>query len=448
MKTLIERRDEALAKAEAIVKLTEDEKRGMTPAEREDFDKEMAEAKRLEGEIEADERSRSAREEIDSAKRYTPPPVVRSAATGNNQPESYTRVETSENEHTAYKKGDALGAVVSARMRFGPWEQQRAVEWARKAYGERSPQVRALQQTSFTAGGAFIPENFVGREFIERLTAKARVRGAGARSIPLTNGSATVPKMVTGATGYWIGQEGDNATKSEPTFGQVVLAEKKYMVLVPISNDLRRNSSLETERIVTDDMVTVTANDEDTAFLKGTGTAGQPKGIYYWVGSTRRSNTAGATLANVRTDIRTMKNALDGGNVPMNKRAWFMHSRAMNFMGWDLVDGNSNFAFPSLQDANGARLAGDPVYQDQNISITLGGSTQTEIYYVEMTECFIGDSMAMEIELIENATYDVSGTLRSGVSRDESVIRLIRKTDFAMRHPESGYVLEAVTYGA
>jgi HK97 family phage major capsid protein len=445
MKVLKERRDEALTKAEAIVKFTEDEKRGMSAAEKDDFDAHMKEVKRLEEEIEAEERREASRSALDEAKRYDVPAVVRSKAVGDSKPAD--DIDVIESEHQKYKTGDALGAIVSARMRFGPWEQQRAVEWARKTYGESSPQVRALQQTSFSAGGAFIPENFVGREFIERLTAKARVRGAGARSLPLVNGSATIPKLVTGATGYWQASEGDTSTKSEQTMGQVKLAEKKYTVLVPISNDLRRNSSLEVERIVADDMVTVAANDEDSAFLKGTGLAGQPKGIYYWVGSSKRSNSAGTTLAQVRQDIRTAKNSLDTDNVPSVRRAWFMHSRSMNYMGWDLVDGNSNFAFPSLQSSNGASLGGDPVYQDQNISITLT-STYSEIYYVEMSECFIGDSMAMELELIENATYDVSGTLRSGVSRDESVIRLIRKTDFAMRHTQSAYVLEQVNYGA
>jgi hypothetical protein len=119
----------------------------------------------------------------------------------------------------------------------------------------------------------------------------------------------------------------------------------------------------------------------------------------------------------------------------------------MNYIGWDLVDGNGNFAFPSMQNAESASLGGDKVYRDNNISITLSG-TQSEHYYVEMSECFIGDAMELELEVIENATYDVSGTLRSGVSRDESVIRLIRKVDFGMRHVESAFVVEAVTIGS
>jgi hypothetical protein len=57
--------------------------------------------------------------------------------------------------------------------------------------------------------------------------------------------------------------------------------------------------------------------------------------------------------------------------------------------------------------------------------------------------------MDLEIEIFNNATYNSnSTTLRSGLSRDESVIRLIRKWDFGMRHTASAYVLEAVTLGA
>jgi HK97 family phage major capsid protein len=248
-------------------------------------------------------------------------------------------------------------------------------------------------------------------------------------------------------TGSWTPTEGANIVPSEPTFGQLVLTEKKYTALVPYSNDLARNASLDAIRVVRDDLVRVAANDEDTAFLKGTGLTGQPRGVYNWIPAAGKANSAGTTLANVRTDIRTAKQRLNNNNAPMIRRAWFMHSRTAEYMGWELVDGNGNFAFPSMQQESGAMLGGAPVFRNNNISITLGGGTSAEIYYVEMSECFIGDNMELEIEVFQNAVYaDASGTLRSGISRDESCIRLIRKTDFGMRHDVSAFVLEAVSY--
>lgn len=347
-----------------------------------------------------------------------------------------------------YEPGDALGTIVAARFRFGT-DHAAARRWAEREYGSGSPQFRAMQQSVFTAGGSTIAQNFVASELIELLRAKAAVRRAGARSLPLVNGSATLPKVTGGATTYWRGNEGDIAPPSELTTGDITLTEKELTCLVPVNNNLLRNSNIAVDRLIRDDMVRAAANSEDIAFLKGPGTSGQPKGIYYWVGDPGRDNSAGSTLANSRTNIRTAKNRLGTNNVPNDRRAWFMNSRAIEFMAWDLVDANSNRAYPQLENGDGSKLAGGTVFEDNNISIVLGGGTDTEIYYAEMSECFIGDSGELELELFLNATYEVtSGSLRSGISRNESVVRLIRKTDFALRHVESAHVLEACGYGA
>lgn len=443
-KVLRERRKAELDKADAIVQQCKADGRtgGMTADEKRTFDAHMAEVTRLEEEIEAAHRAKAAEDAIEARKRYDVPAIVPAA-----DPQVTARVTVEEPEDRKYQKGDALAVIVGARVRFGGWGQQAAVAWSRQLFGESARQTRALQQSTFTAGGALIPDNFVGSEFIELLRPVARVRGAGARVVKLENGSFTTPKVTGGGTGYWVGQEGDFVAPSQQSFGQLKLVEKKYMSIVPVSNDLRRNASLDAIRIVRDDLIRVAANDEDTAFLKGTGLSGQPKGAYNWIPAAGKTNSAGTTLANVRTDIRTAKNRLSGQNAPNVNRAWFMNSRSAEYMGWELVDGNGNYIFPQLQQEQGANLGGAPVYRNNNISILLGTGAQTEIYYLEMSECFIGDSMELEIEIIENMVYETAaGTLRSGVTRDESGIRLIRKTDFGMRHVESGFVLEAVSY--
>ena len=445
MKDLRERRVAVLEAADQIVQTAEKEQRGLTEDEQKTVTANLEEGERCKRELEAADRSRVARIAIDDAKRQTVPDVMRHVSEP--PPERHADVQVLENPHTAYQRGDALAAIVGGRIRFGGWGHQQAINWSRQAFGESAPQTRALQQSVFTAGGALIPENFVGSEFIEMLRATARVRSAGARQVTLENGSFTVPKVTGGGTGYWVPNEGDFVAPSQQTFGQLKLVEKKYMSIVPISNDLRRNASLDAIRIVRDDLLRVAANDEDIAFLKGSGLVGQPKGAYNWIPAAGKANSAGTALANVRTDIRTALNRLDVANAPNVRRAWFMNARPANYMGWELVDGNSNLVFPQMQAATGATLSGSPVYRDNNISLLLGTGAQTEIYYLEMSECFIGDNMALEIEIIENMVYETSaGTLRSGVTRDESGVRLIRKTDFGMRHTESGFVLEAVDY--
>lgn len=441
-------RAQALDAADAIVKAAEDETRGLTEDEKTAVDAHLAEAAQIQEQLEGLKVIADVRSQLDVARSYQPPdtqrPTRAQAESRRQEQESpMPRVEVRTPE---YEPGDALGAIVVARTKY--LDKRQAEEWAERQFGSGSAQYRALQQSDFTAGGALIAENFVGSELIELLRAAAAVRRAGARSVPLVNGSATIPKITGGATASW-GAEGDNITASEQTLGNLVLSEKKLTALVPFSNDLVKNASLEVTRMIRDDMVAAAANTEDTAFLNGTGLAGQPRGIYEWVAAAGRTNSAGTSLANSRTDIRVALNRLGNNNAPMRTRAWFMHSRSSNYMAWDLVDGNSNFAYPSMQ-ADPRTLAGEPVFIDNNISITGGGgSNESQIFYVEMSEAIIADSGMLEVEIFTNGTYvDSGGNLRSGISRDESVVRFIRKTDFGMRHTESAHVLEAVTYGA
>ncbi len=445
MKELREKLRAKLADARAILETAKQAKRTLTAEEKTRFDALKAEADSIRQQITLQEEADALDGEINA--------MAPATQTGQRSDDPANQGgDPTETRHTVevrtpkYEPGDALGALVAARHRFGQ-DKAAAVKWAERQYGSGSRQVRTMQAAAFTSGGATISENFLASELIEYLRAAAKVRAAGARELPLVGGSATIPKITGGATAYW-GGEGDNINASELTTGQVVLVEKKLTCLVPVSNDLLKNSNLQVDRLIRDDMVRAAANAEDIAFLKGDGTQNSPKGIYYWVLAAQRSNSVGTTLANVRTDIRTMKNGLGNANVPEVKRAFFAHSRTKNYMGWDLVDGNGNFAFPQLQGGDGVAVAGATFWQDNNISIALGGATNSEIYYAEMSECFIGDSGDLEIELFANATYvDSGGNVRSGVSRDESVIRLIRKADFGMRHTASAYVLEAVQYG-
>lgn len=436
----------ALEAAAAICEKAATEKRGLSPEELAAIDVHEQRAKTLKAQLETENRAAELRREADSFAATAPPTQAGQRAdppASTDQPE----IMPWTSEERKYQVGDALGALVAMRCRFGS-NHDEAVKEARKLYGERSPQMRAMTASNFTAGGATIGENFVGSELIELLRAKAAVRRAGARSIQLVGGTATLPKVTGGSSAYW-GDEGDNITASEMTTGNVKLAEKKLTALVPFSNDLFRNSSITNDRLIRDDMVASAANAEDIAFLKGPGTSSQPKGIYYWVGAAGRGNSAGTALANIRTDVRTAKNRLGNNNAPDNKRAWFMHSRGLTYLGTEVVDANSNLVWPALAVGDGAPWQGGTVYQDNNVSIVLGSGDKSEIYYAEMSECFIGDSLELDIEVFKNAAYvDATGNLRSGVSRDESVLRLIRKVDFAMRHVESAYVLESVSYGA
>lgn len=445
----------ALESAAAIATKAVTEKRGLTDAENAEIAVFEKRANELKAQLTTETRAEELRVE---AGKFATVPASQAAPTPPEQPQAQRQAEPEPVQFSTVdhkeEKGDALGCVLRARLIHGN-DITEARKWAAKNYGERSPQSRAMQQSNFTAGGALVGENFVGSELIELLRAKAVFRMAGARSIRLVGGSATIPKITGGSTSYW-GDEGTDITASELTTGNEKLVEKKLTSLVPFSNDLMRNAAgdIGMDRIIRDDMVASAANAEELAFFRGSGTANTPKGIYYWVGTAGRANTNGATLANIRSDVRRAKKYLGNNNAPFQKRAWFMHSQAQDFVGTEIVDANSNLVWPSMADGMGAKWNGGVVYPTNNIPVDLTagvstvGGVQSEFYFIEMSEVFIGDSLALELEIFANAAYvDSGGTLRSGISRDESVARLIRKMDFAMRHTQSAFVTEQLTWG-
>lgn len=447
---------EALEAAHKICQAAADAKRALSPEEVTQVETHEKRAADLQKEIDAEAASAAVAQRVSarlSEARAAAPETQRGQGSGSAmEVADDATFEAFESEERKYQRGDALGALVAASKRFGS-DHEAAKRWAASTYGERSRQSRAMQASSFQGGGSLVAPNFVADELIGLLRAQAVFRKAGARQVKLVNGSFTAPKITGGASSYW-GAEGDNITPSEMTTGQLTLTEKKLTSLVPVSNDMLRNNNLGTDRIVAEDMIRSAANAEDLACLRGSGTSSQPKGIYQWVGTAGRHNSAGATLANIRTDIRTAKKYLGNNNAPNVKRAWFMHSQAQDFVGTEIVDANSNLVWPTMANGEGVLWNGGIVYPDNNIPLNLTGGVpttggvQSELYFVEMTECFIGDGGDFLIEVLANAAYvDSGGNVRSGASRDESVIRLIRKMDFGLRHVESAHVTEQLTWG-
>jgi hypothetical protein len=152
--------------------------------------------------------------------------------------------------------------------------------------------------------------------------------------------------------------------------GDVKLTEKKLTALVPVSNDLLKNSNIQVDRLIRDDMVRAAANAEDIAYLKGDGLAGQAEGhlLLGRRGRPRqlRRHVAGELAHGHRRGAEPprQRECADGQARLVRPLA------VVNYAGWQLVDANGNFAYPTLQNPAGGVLAGAPVYPDNNISIT------------------------------------------------------------------------------
>ncbi|AXF20539.1 phage major capsid protein [Burkholderia pyrrocinia] len=305
----------------------------------------------------------------------------------------------------------------------------------------------SLNTLTSSAGGVLVPEN-LSSEVIELLRPKSVVRKLGARTLPLSNGNITIPRLKGGAIVGYIGADSDIPTTHQQ-FDDLKLTAKKMAALVPIANDLIKYAGVNpnVDQIVVGDLTSAIGAREDKAFIRDDGTANTPKGLRFWaLASNVITASDGSTLQKIETDLGKAILALENADANLTQPGWIMAPRTFRFLE-GLRDGNGNKVYPEL--ANGM-LKGYPVGKTTQVPINLGeGANESEIYFTDFGDVFIGEEETLEIDYSKEATYkDADGNMISAFQRDQTLIRVIAKNDFGPRHVESISVLTGVTWGA
>ncbi|SAK69525.1 phage-like protein [Caballeronia pedi] len=325
----------------------------------------------------------------------------------------------------------------------------------------------SLNTLTSSAGGVLVPTN-LSSDVIELLRPKSVVRRLGARTLPLSNGNITVPRLKGGAVVGYIGSDSDIGVTKQ-SFDDLKLTAKKLAALVPISNDLIKYAGVNPniDQIVVGDLTSAIGTREDKAFIRDDGTANTPKGLLHWaIAENKIAASDGSTIQKVETDLNKAILALEGADANMISPGWIMAPRVFRFLS-SMRDGNGNKVYPEL---DSGMLKGYSVGRTTQVPINLGSDKPTpdkpstnkatgdndanasEIYFVDFGDVFIGEEETLEIDYSKEATYSITnGSTTETVSafqRDQTLIRVIAKNDFGPRHVESIAVLTGVRWGS
>jgi HK97 family phage major capsid protein len=306
---------------------------------------------------------------------------------------------------------------------------ERAHRFAKRDGGS-SDCVRALGESVFTAGGAIVPQN-VQSDFIALLYNTAVYLKAGPQQLTLQNGNLTLPKMVSGASGNWLG-ESQNITPGQQTFGQVRVDLRNLAVITPASNIFLRDSGPSAINMIREDLSQWAAQAIDIAALRSLGTEWKPKGLRGWVPTANTFASTGATAALITADIMHALRLLEEAKMPMGKLAIFASPRTKYGL-MALRDGLNN---PIWADELGSgKWYGMDFFSTQNIPNNVGsGGNKSEIYIVDMSQqIFAEDSAGVRIDVSDGAAYYDGSAVVSGFSRDETAVRLIQRCDIVSR---------------
>lgn len=330
-------------------------------------------------------------------------------------------------------------------MVAGKGDPARAADIA-KGWNAAETLVKALGESTISGGGALVPDAFAD-QVIELLYARTVVRQSGAVTIPMPNGNLTLPRVASGSTASYVG-ENQNNTATEETFDQVKMSAKKLMVHVPVSNELLVDSSPAADRIVMNDMVKGAAVREDLAFIRGDGTQDTPTGIRN-LSNIQTTATAGTTQAQVASDLAAAQLSLLSNNIPMTRPGWLMAPRTMLYLQDELLDGNGNLVYKEMSERG--TLKGFPFRWTTQIPINLGGGDESELYLADFDELLIGEATVqnMTVEVFPGGTYWDGAALQSGIARDQTVFALRMRHDFTGRHSGvEAHVTTGLQYGA
>jgi HK97 family phage major capsid protein len=332
--------------------------------------------------------------------------------------------------------GQLIRAFVAAKGR-----PEIAVKLAESWKADESV-VKALAAGTESAGGFLVQDEFAN-SIIELLRPASVVRSLNPITVGMDSGTLRMPKLTTGSSGGWIG-ENQNAPATQPVFGQVVLTAKKYASLVPISNDLLRRNSVQADTVVRDDLVGDIGSSTDLAFIRGAGTGGAPQGLANQSGIGTFAANGTVNLANVTEDLGTALQTLMDADVRMLRPGWIMEPRTWRYL-ITVRDGNGNLVFKPEMD--GGSLFGYPFRWTSQIPRNLGGGTESELYLVDFADVVLGETTSILLDASAEAAYHDGSNVVAAFSLDQTVLRAIVEVDIGLRHAESVVLVTAVTWG-
>jgi HK97 family phage major capsid protein len=288
------------------------------------------------------------------------------------------------------------------------------------------------------AGGGFLLQPEQG-EYIESLTAGAAVRQLGPRVIPMPSGSITLPAGDGSATAYWSA-ESTNVSSSEPSARQVNMSAKRLTVIVPLSNELLRDSGGMAEAWVEDEAKKAATEAEDLAFIRGDGDENAPRGMLYRATSGNKFDithaAASATSDEIYVDLGKAIRKLADNDIPMIRPGWVMSKRSE----WKIRTLLNDLAIPIFKsEMDGGRLFGFPFASTTQIPNNLdtssdGDDDESEIYFADFYSVVIGQTGGVEMSVHDAASYYNGSSVVSGLSRYETVVRLVYRVDFSSLH--------------
>ena len=292
---------------------------------------------------------------------------------------------------------------------------------------------KAVNAGTPSEGGFTVPLAF-SSDYIDALLANTLIDKLGVRRVPLVHGNLSIPRMDTVSAISWGGEETIGDT-TQPTFGEVNMHAKKLFAKTAITNTVIRESGVDVEGWIAEDLFRNARIALDVALLKGTGTQYQPLGLK----NNPNIQTSGSSTTAFGVDTpNDMEALLEQANVPMENVKWLLSPKGKSWI--------KSTKFTTGPFAWATEMATQKTLNGYEFltSTTVDYSKQTaptsdyaDFWLGDWSQLLFGISKDISIEVSRDGTFVSNGQTISAFDKDLTLIRLISEVDFACRHPEA-----------
>ena len=311
-------------------------------------------------------------------------------------------------------------------------------EQAKKDFPYSKALHRVLDQKALNAGtpsegGFTVPLAFSG-EYIDALVATTLIDKLNIRHVPLIHGNLSIPRMDATSSVGWVG-ENQSGKNTQPAFGEVNMRAKKLKALTPISNTLLRESGVNLEGWVAEDLMRKTRIELDNALLNGSGSQHMPLGL---ANNANIQSTGGSTTALGLTMPNDLVALLQQANVRLENVHWLLNPIGESWIR-NKAFASGPFAW-SDEMARTGKLRGFDFHSSSTVAYTPaagGAEAYADFWLGDFAEMMFGVSHDITIEISRDGTFTSNGQTVSAFDNDLTLIRLITECDFACRQPKA-----------
>lgn len=294
--------------------------------------------------------------------------------------------------------------------------------------------VRAV--ASGGTGGNLIATDYLEASFIELLRNKMKTAQLGVRVLDGLVGDVDIPKQTGGASTYWIDNETETVTASDPTFGIVSLTPKTIASKTVMTRKMLLQSAPSIEMLVRLDLLNSMALGMDLASLYGTGINNQPTGMFNTTGiGLVEGGTDGAAMD--WADVVGLETLVADANADGDTMAYLTNARVRGALKTTEKAGGTNgqFIWSEGGELNGYRAEVSNQIAKDGAKGT--GTDLSAMAFGNWSDILVGQWGVLDLKADDITNADSGGL----------ILRAFQDSDVAVRYPQSFAVMTDIITG-